>query len=243
LRIKLIIAYDGTQFSGWQVQNDVRTVQGEINRALSLMLGVPIMIMGAGRTDTGVHATGQVAHFDIDNPRVPVDRIVKAVKRRLPRDIKILSVEEVAVDFHACFNAVSRVYRYRFVAGELLPHHRFYYAALPFKVDMKKMQSLLSLFEGVKDFTTFSLKDSAVKSRVRNIKRFEIVESELGFDLLIEAGGFLRKMVRMLVGSVLSVYESENPEEEILNMISAKDNFFSGPPAFPGALYLERVFY
>ncbi len=243
MRIKLVIAYDGTEFSGWQVQLAERTVQGEINRALSLMLDTPIMIMGAGRTDKGVHATGQVAHFEVDNPRVPIDRILRAVKRRLPRDIKIISVEEVANDFHACFSATRRVYRYRFVAGEMLPHQRFYYAPLPFKIELKKMQTFLTLFEGEKDFTTFSLKDSTVKTRVRNIKRFEIVESELGFDLLIEAGGFLRKMVRMVVGSVLSVYESGNAEERILKMIAARDNFFSGPPAFPGALYLEKVYY
>lgn len=242
-KIKLLIAYDGTAFAGWQVQPGARTVQGELERCLEQLLGEKLFVAGSGRTDSGVHATGQVAHFETARCRVPPHKIPVALRGMLPPDLMVIGAMEVPENFHARFSAVRRVYRYRFRTGILYPHERNAFALFPYPFECARMEALLPVITGEHDFTTFSLKDSAGESRVRNIYHTAVEAQPGGFDLVLEGSGFLRRMVRMLTGSLLQVYPDPDAQQKLQQMLDARDNALSGPPAPASGLYLERVDY
>lgn len=242
-KIKLIIAYDGSGFSGWQVQPGARTVQEELQKGVSQLLGNPVHIAGSGRTDSGVHAAGQVAHFETEHCRVPVEKLPRVLRGCLPPDIQVRGAQRVPADFHARFSAINRVYRYRFRTRPLYPFERNRFAYFSADVQLQKLEQLLAVITGEHDFTTFSLKDSAGESRVRRIHRAVVEEQREGFDIVLEGNGFLRKMVRMIIGSIVSVYSEHDCTGKFKTMLEAEDNSKSGPPAPASGLYLERVDY
>jgi len=242
-RIKLLLSYDGRDFSGWQIQKNKRTVQGELQAGLSRLLGTEISIFGAGRTDSGVHATGQTAQFDLEEMRVPVEKLSLAIRGFLPADVKVHDAVVVDSDLHVCFSAVYRQYRYKFVQGVLYPHQRDYFGFFPYEIDLEYGANILGQLEGEHDFTSFCLKDCDAKTRIRNMHFIRLSETPEGFDIVFRANGFLRKMIRMLVGSFLMVYSFEDARQRFDNILTAKDNFYCGPPAAPGGLYLEEVGY
>lgn len=243
MRVKMVLAYDGREFSGWQVQPAKRTVQGELESGLSRLLGQPVRVFGAGRTDGGVHATGQVVHFDVEQPRVPVERLVLALRGYLPRDVRVLQVMPAAQDFHACFSACRRVYRYRFVTGTFFPHQRDYFAHFADAFVAENIRSILEVLIGEHDFTSFCLKDNDARTHVRRMESIELQSAENGFDIVFSATGFLRKMIRMIIGTLLILYGRGQGALEMQRILEARSNALSGAPAPAAGLYLERVDY
>jgi tRNA pseudouridine(38-40) synthase len=155
-RIKILVSYDGTDYHGWQVQPGLPTIQGALEDVISGIEGRAVQVAGSGRTDAGVHALGQVAAFSIENP-IPVDNLRRAVNRLLPRDIRVLSVEEAAPDFHPRFQAERKTYEYRIFRGEICsPFERRYVCHHPYPLAVEEMIGLAPLLEGEQDFTAFA---------------------------------------------------------------------------------------
>jgi tRNA pseudouridine38-40 synthase len=245
MRICIGLAYDGRRFAGWQVQPGKRTVQGEVNRALSAIYAQPIHVTGAGRTDSGVHATGQRAHFDIDRPRVPVDRLVAAVRRHCPDDIYIYQAGETAPEFHACFDARSRSYRYRFVFGQVWPHERGIVTLWPYPEipDLARLAATLEPLVGKHDFTSYTLVDQSAQTRERTLGPIGFELNQRNLDVIFTADGFLRRMIRMIAGQMLAAWKENDPARVMAEVLAASDNARSAAPAPPDGLYLENIRY
>lgn len=243
---KLTLEYDGTGFNGWQVQaGDQRTVQGEIEAVLSRIFKVDRMVViGSGRTDTGVHARGQVAHFRAVTG-MPADEIMRALNYNLPRDIVVVKAEEAPRKFHAQRSAVSKVYVYtvlnRSYASALERNRCCFY---PRKLNLKLMRDEARSFVGKKDFSSFANIDrSRTCDAVRTIKRLEIKKSGDFIRFTIESDGFLYKMVRNIVGTLLEVGAGRFPSGSIERMIKSEDRKAAGLAAAPQGLCLEEVKY
>jgi tRNA pseudouridine38-40 synthase len=242
--IKLTLAYDGTDFLGWQLQKKGRTVQGVMQEGLARMHGHPVHVLAAGRTDSGVHATGQVANFfsDIDSI-VPV-RFRDAVNAYLPPDVRVIASEEVGERFHARRSARLRVYRYYTLCGPvLLPHLRKYRHWVRRDLDVVRMNEMASVLTGEHDFTCFSAEGDANKSKVRHVRTsaFHVEGDTLVYT--IAAGSFLWKMVRTIIGTFLMLEEQGLGAREMRLIIESGSRSNAGGTAPPRGLFLERVVY
>jgi len=212
---KLLIQYDGTDFHGWQIQDDLRTVQGELTNALSLIDGRSVNVHGSGRTDAGVHAEGQVASVEIQREITPV-KLRAAINGNIGRDVRVLTVETAADDFHARYSALEKTYVYRIVNGPVIsPFWSRYAYHEARELDLERMQRAAELFCGRHDWTAFSAAQSDVENRVRTVTRVEIIEradersrSSL-IEICVSADGFLRYMVRAIAGTLLTVGRDE----------------------------------
>ncbi|MDM5196930.1 tRNA pseudouridine(38-40) synthase TruA [Fictibacillus enclensis] len=243
-RWKATVSYDGTQFAGYQVQPGARTVQGEIEKSLSKMhKGTSVRISASGRTDAGVHALGQVLHFDSPLAIVP-ERWQKAVNALLPADIRILEVEAVPFDFHARFSAVEKEYHYRLMtSGEPDVFRRNYASHFPYPLDHTAIQEAMGIFMGTHDFTSFSSARSEVEDKVRTITMFELVTAGDELIFKVRGNGFLYNMVRIMAGTLLDAGQGKIQPEEIRSMLAEKDRSAAGKTAPPHGLYLYRVTY
>src|SRR5271165_6838884 len=205
-RIRITLAYDGTNYHGWQVQPGLATIQSELQRALSEIEGHEVNVAGSGRTDAGVHALGQVAAFSIENP-IPVDNLRRAMNRLLPRDVRVLDVEEAAVDFHPRFQAKRKTYEYRIFRGEICsPFERHYVYHHPFPLAVEEMVRLAPLLEGDHDFTAFAASDDRDELELSKVRTIFCPRLSLDGDRLIyrvTGSGFLKHMVRNIVGVLL----------------------------------------
>ena len=215
MNYKLLIQYDGTDFHGWQIQGDLRTVQGELRRALSLIEGREVSVHGSGRTDAGVHAEGQVASVEIQREISP-QKLRNAINGNVGRDVRVLEVEAVSSEFHARYSALGKTYVYRVVNGPVLSPFWVRYAhheARP--LNLAQMQAAGKMFLGKHDWTAFSAAQSDVEDRVRTVAALEISErvDERSHSALVEirvsADGFLRYMVRAIAGTLLCVGRGE----------------------------------
>ena len=244
MRIRLDLAYLGTFFEGWQAQESVRpdgpprTVQGELEKALEALYGRRLTVVGAGRTDSGVHADGQVAHVALpdDAPHVPDLGLRRGLNSLLPEEIRVLSASVVPDDWHARFSAVGKVYLYRLRRGEFLHPHRGLVEALAKEpLDAGAMREAALRLAGRRDFARFSIGGSDPRGTVRTLARLDVEED--GGLLLIRAvgDGFLRGMVRRLVGTLREVGRGKTPPAE------AADR--PGATAEARGLTLERVLY
>jgi tRNA pseudouridine38-40 synthase len=250
MNFKLTLQYDGTDFHGWQMQNDERTVQGELTRVLSLLDGRSVVVHGAGRTDAGVHAVAQVASVELRREFKTADRLRAAINGNLARDVRVVRVERVADDFHARFSARGKSYRYSvFNAPFMSPFwHRY---ALPEArgLEIERMRRAARLFLGEHDWTAFSAAQSEARTRVRTITQLEVEEhwSERGqgrlVDINVSADGFLRYMVRSIAGTLLAVGRGEVDEDQIQRAITAGDRRLAGATAPACGLTLMRVHY
>jgi tRNA pseudouridine38-40 synthase len=218
---KLLLQYDGTEFHGWQIQGELRTVQGELTHALSLIEGRSVNVHGSGRTDAGVHAEGQVASVEIEREITPT-KLRAAINGNIGRDVRVLSVETAADDFHARYSALEKTYVYRIASGPVISPFWVRYAhhdARP--LDLVRMKHGAELFHGKHDWTAFSAAQSDVEDRVRTVTQLEIVEraDERSHGSLIEirvsADGFLRYMVRAIAGTLLALGRGELDREAI----------------------------
>jgi tRNA pseudouridine38-40 synthase len=247
--IKLNIAYDGTGFSGWQIQNNVRTVQGEIESALEKMHQEHITLFGAGRTDAGVHAACQCANFFTSIKNIIPENFTPALNNLLPRDIRITASKEVANNFHARFSALSRIYRYYFIAERhALPHEARYAVQLWRIPSTTLLNQYTRLLHGELDCSLFASPSDPVfakgsGSKYRNVHHalFFWENGKLIFE--IKANAFFRKMVRSIIGTLL-YYEGKETPPEIFNKIlieGRREN--AGPTAIPNGLFLHNVEY
>jgi len=212
---KLLIQYDGTDFHGWQSQNELRTVQGELESALSLIEGKSVVVFGSGRTDAGVHAEGQVASVEIEREISP-RKLRAAINGNVGRDVRVLEAQEVDSEFHARYSALGKTYVYRVVNAPVMSPFWSRYAHHEARaLDLAKMQEAAGLFLGCHDWTAFSAAQSDVEDRVRTITNVEIAErlDERSRSPLIEikvsAEGFLRYMVRSIAGTLLAAGRGE----------------------------------
>ncbi|MBF0123404.1 MAG: tRNA pseudouridine(38-40) synthase TruA [Candidatus Omnitrophica bacterium] len=242
---KLTIEYDGTDFNGWQVQtNAKRTVQGEIEAVLSKIFKKRVVLIGSGRTDRGVHARGQVAHFRAVTD-MPCDEIQRALNFNLPSDIVILKSEEVGKDFHAQMDAKWKTYSYTILNRPYRSAlERRYCCFFPKKINLSLMKKEAKELVGRCDFKTFANVDpSRTCDAIRTIRRLDIKKKGPYVVLTIEANGFLYKMVRNIVGTLLEVASGRFPPGSIKKMLNSRDRRVAGVAAPPQGLCLEEVFY
>ncbi len=243
-RIKCKVSYDGTHFSGYQVQPGARTVQGEIERVLTAMhKGNPVRITASGRTDAGVHARGQVFHFD--SPlNIEPGKWKTALNAQLPADIVILDAGEAAPDFHARFNVTRKEYRYRILrSADRDVFRRHYTLYMPHDLDLAAVKSAIPYFIGTHDFTAFSSAKADVDSRVRTIYELELIEEADELIVRIAGNGFLYNMVRLIVGDLLRVGQGKLEPGDIGMMLREKERTQSGLNVSGAGLYLWDVSY
>lgn len=245
VRYKAIIAYDGTNFHGFQRQPKGRTVQEEIEKTLTKMASKRIEIHGSGRTDAGVHALGQVIHFDFPYER-PLEKMRFGLDTQTPDDIAVKNVELVAEDFHCRYLVKEKTYEFRVDIGKpRSPFRRFYASYYPYPINVEKIQRALPDFLGTHDFTSFCSTGSSVDDKTRTIYEANLQVSESGDELIFtfRGDGFLYKMIRIMVGTLLKIGNNRMPEDCIPAIIAAKDRNLAGPTAHPEGLYLKEVSY
>lgn len=242
--VKTIIEYDGTDYHGWQCQGDLPTVQKTIEDAIRKITGENVKITGSGRTDAGVHAMGQVANF-FTQAQMDPETLRKALNSTLPRDISIIKTQEVPEGFHAQFSSRSKVYEYRISNRShppALQRNRVWH--IQQKLDTKKMREAAAYLEGTHDFSVFATADITVKTTVRTVKRVHVRKTREGIILIeIEADGFLKRMVRMITGTLVETGKGKLTPEgfgQILEAGQKTKNVFTAPPS---GLFLKKVIY
>jgi tRNA pseudouridine38-40 synthase len=242
--IRLVLAYDGTDFEGWQVQSRGRTVQGVLEEGLGRMHGHPVRVLAAGRTDSGVHATGQVASFRTDIDSIPGGRFRDAVNAYLPRDVRVLRSDQVAWEFHARRSARQRVYRYYTVCGPvLLPHLRAYRHWIRRSPDLARLNEMAAVLVGEHDFTCFSAEGDANHSKVRRVDVSAFHREGDTLVYTIAATSFLWKMVRTIMGTLFLLEEQGMGARELGLIMDAGSRANAGATAPAKGLFLERVVY
>jgi tRNA pseudouridine38-40 synthase len=245
-RIKILVSYDGTDYHGWQVQPGLPTIQGALEEVISGIEGRPVQVAGSGRTDAGVHAIAQVAAFSIANP-IPVDNLRQAVNRLLPRDIRVLNAEEAALDFHPRFQAKRKTYEYRIYRGEICsPFERRYVCHHPYPLAIEEMVALAPLLEGEHDFTAFAASDERDELELSKVRIIFCSRLSLDGERLIyrvTGSGFLKHMVRNIVGVLLEVGKGNVDREGFLARLEPGCPIAAGPTAPARGLFLISVEY
>jgi tRNA pseudouridine38-40 synthase len=243
-RIKITLAYDGTDFHGWQIQPGVATIQGTLEQIVGEIEGQPVHVAGSGRTDAGVHALCQVAAFSLTN-RIPADNLRRAINRLLPPSIRVLSVEETAPEFHPRYDAHSKTYEYRIWRGEACPPFEWRYVYHnPYPLDVGRMMELGPLIEGAHDFAAFAASDDRVlETAVRTIfsSRWEAAEDRLIYR--VRGSGFLKHMVRNLVGTFLEAGKGNLDVEGFRALLDPGSGHHAGSTAPAKGLFLVAVDY
>lgn len=240
---KMTISYDGTRYYGWEHQPDRDTIQGKLESVLEIMCGEFIDVIGAGRTDAGVHARAMVANAVMDTEKTP-EEIRDYMNRYLPEDIAVEEVREASDRFHARYKAVGKTYCYTCYDGPVKPvFNRKYVTKLTHAADVEKMKQAAAYLEGEHDFKSFCGNSKMKKSTVRIVDSIEIKRSRGYIYFTFHGTGFLQNMVRILVGTLLEVGYGEIPPERVKKILEAKDRKQAGPTAPPEGLCLVRVDY
>lgn len=246
-KIKLTIAYDGTDFHGFQVQTGheppLRTVQGVLQDTLRAVMKAPVFVTGAGRTDAGVHAYGQVVTFEVDGA-IPVERWTRLLNHRLPRDIVARSAEAVPSSFHPRYDAMRKVYRYTIETAEIPDvFARRFYTHFTQSLNTEAMQRAAQYLAGTHDFTSFSAAGAQVKDRVRTLESVGITTEGTRIHFRYTGQGFLQHMVRILTGTLVDVGRGVIAVEDVPRILLAKDRRAAGPTMPPEGLTLQEVIY
>ena len=241
--LRLTIAYVGTGFAGWQIQPGRPTIQGVLERRLERMLGERVRLIGAGRTDAGVHARRQVANFTTAC-RIPAAGLRRGVNALLPEAIAVLEVEEVDPAFHARAHARAKEYRYRIVRGDVVsPFDAPFAGHVRGGLDVAALGAAAERLVGTHDFTSFCSVDTDVETRVRTIYESAVTERGGEVEYRVRGDGFLRHMVRTIVGTLLEIGRGRRRPADIPAILGARDRRAAGPCADARGLTLERVFY
>ncbi len=242
--IKLLIEYDGTNYQGWQVQPKGPTIQGILEEKLGLLTGQPVRLFGSGRTDSGVHALGQVAHFNTQS-QLDIPTIQKALNSLLPPDIVIQKAEEVDEGFHARKHSKSKIYEYRILNRNLRSaFHRGYVWHIPQKLNLTEMKKATQSLVGEHDFSAFRTVGSPTRTTVRRVIRAEWKRGRDGLIRFeIEANGFLKQMVRSIIGTLVEIGKGRMKAMEIRKILNSKDRKEAGPTAPAQGLFLKEVKY
>jgi tRNA pseudouridine38-40 synthase len=248
--IKLTISYDGTDYSGWQRQLQAPTIQGEIERCLTLMSNEKISLHGAGRTDAGVHAYAMVAHFTTSSS-ISLQEILRGINSMLPGAIRILRVDDVDHNFHARYSAKGKCYQYFIYTSKIQPPHlRLYSVHITSKLNLPAIENCLKQLEGTHDFSSFENSGSRDKSistgrgAIRTIYKAELI-AKPPFQLIFQftGDGFLRNMVRNIMGTLLDVGREKISTEKFSVILRAKDRTIAAPTAPAHGLFLKEVIY
>ncbi len=244
MRYKLTIAYDGTRFSGWQVQENALSIQALIQTALQTALRHPLDLTGSGRTDAGVHARGQTAHFDTDVP-FDASKLRLSLNALLPSDIRILAIDPTSPTFHARYSATSKIYHYHLHLDPISdPFTRAYRHQVFGPFDPHKLLQALPHFLGTHDFLSFAnTKEVPQTDTIRTLRRLDPVEQKGGLRLEFEGDGFLYKMVRNITGTLLDIAAGKLDPTSIPQILAARDRRKAGSAAPPHGLFLIEVIY
>ena len=249
MNYRLLLQYDGTDFNGWQIQAGLRTVQGELTRALSLLDNREAIVHGSGRTDAGVHAEGQVASVELQREIAP-RKLRAAINGNLPADVRVMRVDVARDDFHARYSARSKTYVYRIVHNQVMSPFWSRYALQEARpLDLQRMRSCAKQFLGEHSWTAFSAAQSDAGSRVRNVMNIELSDGPDArgqchlIEFAVTADGFLRYMVRSIVGTLLAVGRGEIDAQTVGLAILEGDRNLAGPTAPAYGLTLKSVQY
>ena len=243
-RVRIVVAYDGTHYHGWQIQPGKVTIESKLNEALTSLLGEPVQVIGASRTDSGVHARGNVAVFDTSH-RMPADRICMALNQRLPEDIRVQSSEEVASDWHPRKCRCLKTYEYRILNRRIeMPMQRFYSHFCYFNLDLDKMRQAAKLLTGEHDYKSFCNVRTQVLDTVRTVYSIDIEKDKNDVITIRVCGnGFLYNMVRILAGTLMAVGMGQRTPEEMPKILAACDRAAAGPTAPAKGLMLVGMEY
>lgn len=243
MRVRLTISYDGTNYCGWQIQKNGITVEEIINRELTDLLKEDIAVIGASRTDSGVHAMANIAVFDT-NTKIPAEKISFALNQRLPDDIRIQKSEQVADNFHPRYCNSTKTYEYKILNRRFPdPLNRLYTHFVYMPLDVDKMKKAAEYIVGEHDFASFCSAGSQVKTTVRTVYRLDVDKKDDIITIQISGNGFLYNMVRIIVGTLMKVGLGVYPPEHIKEIIDAKDRYAAGPKAPARGLTLVEIKY
>ena len=242
-RVKMIVAYDGTNYCGWQIQNNGITIEEVLNRELTKLLKEPITVIGASRTDSGVHSEGNVAVFNTEN-RMPADKICFALNQRLPDDIRILQSEEVAPDYHPRKQNCVKTYEYKIMNRKIeVPTMRLYSYFCYFPLDVERMREGGAYLVGEHDFKSFCTARGQAEETVRTIYSLDIDKSGDLITIRIKGSGFLYNMVRIIAGTLMKVGMGVYPPAHVEEILDARDRKVAGPKAAAKGLSLISLDY
>lgn len=241
--IKLTIAYDGTNYHGWQTQLDKPTIQEAIEKAINVITKQKVDLIGSGRTDKGVHALGQVANFIADT-NIESDKIKIALNANLPKDIRIIDSEDVPIEFHSRFDAHKKTYMYQIYNGRVSsPFYSSYSYFVPSALNFERMEVASRLLVGTHDFKGFMASGSDVKTTVRTIHDFKLTKKDEVIRLYITGNGFLYNMVRIIAGTLVDIGKGSKEIACIDNALETCDRTILGHTAKPEGLFLKEVVY
>ncbi len=240
---RIVLQYDGTAYHGWQVQPGSATIQGEVEAVLGRIARHPVRVQGAGRTDAGVHALGQVAGFRLDT-RMSPEEMLRALNSMLPRDIRVVEARTASPEFHPRYQAVSKIYYYQIFTGPVISpfltphahHHRW-------PLDAGKMREAARQFLGSHDFSAFCAADSEVRDRVRTVLASDLYQRDDLLVFVVQATGFLKQMVRTMVGTLIEAGRGRIEPAEVQRIIQGRDRDRAGSTAPAQGLFLYRVNY
>ena len=230
-RVRMVVAYDGTAYRGWQLQPNGITIEEVLNRELTALLKEPISVIGASRTDSGVHARGNVAVFDTEN-RMPADKICFALNQRLPEDIRVQSSEEVPADWHPRKANCTKTYEYKVLNRKIsMPLERLYAHFCYFNLDLDKMREAAAYLVGEHDFKRFCAIGAQVKTTVRTIYACDVEKEGDIITIRVTGNGFLYNMVRIIAGTLVQVGGGAIEPEAVKEILAKKDRSAAGPTA------------
>ncbi len=245
VRIRLCLAYDGTNYFGWQKQpNTEDTIQGLLESSLSLIFNQRVTVVASGRTDRGVHALNQWAHADIEDP-VNLYNLKYKLNRMTPDTILVKKIEEAPFDFHAQISALSKCYKYRLIPDIPKSPFRGRYAWMPRKaMPLESLQKMAEVFLGEHDFSSFQSQGTPVKTPVRKILISRWLSRDYGvLEYQVQGTGFLKQMVRNMVGTMVNLLEFQDPAARLRELLQARDRTQTAAPAPPQGLFLSSVQY
>ena len=230
-RVMLTVAYDGTAYHGWQVQPNGVTIEGELNRVLRDLTGEKIQVIGASRTDAGVHGLCNIAVFDTES-NIPGEKFSYALNQRLPEDIKVVDSCEVAEDFHPRHVSSKKTYEYKIYNAKFPdPTKRLYSHFTYTSLNVEKMQQAASYLVGEHDFKSFCAPAAVVETTVRTLYKAEVIQDEEYIRIRVQGNGFLYNMVRIIAGTLMEVGSGKRQPEDIKTILEAKDRNAAGPTA------------
>lgn len=241
--IKLIIEYEGTNYSGWQSQDSVVGIQGVIERAIEKVTGEKVKLIAAGRTDAKVHAKGQVANFYTES-KIPAQRFKASLNIKLPDDIKIIESEEVDLDFHSRFSASKKRYRYIIYNDKTpRPLYRNFSYHVHRNLNIQEMRKTIKYFIGEKDFRSFMGRTAVVHTTVKEIYSIEILEKGEFIEIVVVGKSFLKNMIRIIVGTLVYVGIGRIKSKDVEKIIEGRKRSLAGVTAPAQGLFLEKVYY
>lgn len=246
MRYFMTFSYDGSEFNGYQKQPKGRTVQGELESVLKRINGEKMVsVVASGRTDAGVHALNQKAHFELDVD-IESDKLLHSMNSMLPGDIYVKQLDTVSDNFHARFDAIGKEYIYQINMGEYNPLERKYVYQYCSKLDVVEMQRAMKYLEGTNNFKAFTKSDEERDDYVRTLSQTNLLRDMKDVNkitLVFVGTGFMRYMVRNMVGTLIEIGEGKRRSEEIIDIIKSEDRTQAGKTANPEGLYLKNVFY